>query len=183
MFKKFFQLINKRSAPVETPAVSATITTEVPEKVSGIPYFAPVKGLVKNISEALDSSYANQQLGDGIFILPTDHKIYAPCDCEIAFIFPANHALGLRTKDGIELLLSLEMDNSSTQEAGFTLAVDEDQDVKKGTLLGEFDPNYTEGNTHPARIHLIATNLEETQHLTTGENKNVTLEDIIFEIA
>lgn len=184
MFKKFFHRINKRPTSIETPEKgSAPIPAKVSKKVSGTPFFAPVTGLVKDISEASDSSFANKQLGDGVFILPDNHKIYAPCDCQVVYIFPANHALGLRTKDGLEFLLSLELDNSSPKEHGFTLAVEEDQYVKKGTLLGEFDPKYIEGNSPFARIHLIATNLEETQYLSTGEVKNVTLEDSIFEIA
>ncbi len=152
------------------------------EPTTGYPLYAPANGLMKHISDAPDPVFSNLLVGDGIYILPKENKIYAPADCNIAFIFPSRHALGLRTANDVELLLHIGFDPKKLRNFVFRWYVEEDQEVKKGTLLAEFDSKNANQRSISPPISLLVTNLSETQRIIYKENRNVTLEDIILEI-
>lgn len=155
---------------------------KAPEPVTGYPIYAPVTGLVKNISESPEPAFSSKKIGDGVFILPVDNKIYAPADCNIAFIFPSRHAIGLRTKNDVELLINLGFGTEHLKGTGFHLYVSEDQDVTRGDLIADFDLQKIKTRCASSAISVLVTNLNETQHLLPVKNGNVTLEDILFEI-
>lgn len=150
------------------------------ETTIGYPLYAPASGMMKHISD--DPVFSNLLVGDGIYILPEENKIYAPTDCNISFIFPSRHALGLRTANDMELLLHIGFDPKKLRNFVFRWYVEEDQEVKKGTLLAEFDSKNANQCFISPPISLLVTNLSETQHIIYKENRNVTLEDIILEI-
>ena len=48
---------------------------------------------------------------------PTEGKLYAPADGKITVAFPTGHAYGLRTEDGLDLLMHIGMDTVSNSTA------------------------------------------------------------------
>ena len=46
-------------------------------------------------------------MGDGYVVFQVKAIVYAPEDCEISFVFPSKHALGLRTEDGLDISFTL----------------------------------------------------------------------------
>ena len=61
---------------------------------------APVKGECIPISEVADPTFAEEILGKGMAIKPTEGKFYAPADGTISTLFPTGHAIGLTTSEG-----------------------------------------------------------------------------------
>ena len=51
--------------------------------------YSPLSGKVIPVSEVSDPVFAQKLLGDGVGIIPNENKVYAPCDAEIATLFPA----------------------------------------------------------------------------------------------
>lgn len=78
-------------------------------------------------------------MGNGIAIEPTDNKVYAPFDGEIEFIAESKHAIGLKSEDGVELLIHVGMDTVQMDGKGFDVKVKANEKVKAGELLLEFD--------------------------------------------
>lgn len=152
------------------------------EPATGYPIYAPVSGLIKNISESKEPEFSSKLIGDGIFILPTDNKIYAPADCTIAFLFPSKHAIGIRTENDVEILINLGFDTEHLKGTGFHMYVSEDQDVVRGNLIADFDLEKVKKRCASPAISVIVTNLSKTQRILFGKSGNVTLEDIILEI-
>ena len=60
--------------------------------------------------------------------------------------------------------------------------VTEGQDVKQGQLIAEFDLMKLKKRAISPALSVLITNLPNTQRLLSYTDKNVTLEDIIFEI-
>ena len=60
----------------------------------------------------------------------------APADGKITVAFPTGHAYGMRTEDGLDLLMHIGMD---TVELDFTPKVAKGDTVKRGDILAEFD--------------------------------------------
>ncbi len=100
---------------------------------------APVKGECIPISEVSDPTFAEEILGKGMAIKPTEGKFYAPCDGTISTLFPTGHAIGLTTSDGVELLIHVGLDTVQLKGQFFSTKVEVNQTVKKGDLLLEAD--------------------------------------------
>ena len=66
---------------------------------------SPVTGELKAIESVDDEVFSAKILGDGVAISPMEQRITAPVAAEVTAVFPTGHAIGLRTKDGVEILL------------------------------------------------------------------------------
>ena len=78
---------------------------ELPEEI-----YAFASGEFVGIEKVNDPTFAEKVLGDGVAILPTEGKIYAPADCTVEMVMDTKHAVGLRTKAGSGLLIHVGID-------------------------------------------------------------------------
>lgn len=152
------------------------------KEYDGYRFFSPVKGLAKSITDSTDPVYSQKLVGDGIMIFPTNNKVYAPVDGRIEFIFPYRHAFGMRTCTNLDLFLHIGIGSEKLKGSGFQMFVTEGQDVKQGQLIAEFDLVKLKKRAISPALSVLITNLPNTQKLLSFTDKNVTLEDIIFEI-
>ena len=100
---------------------------------------SPIKGKVIPIEEIPDPVFSQKMMGNGCGIIPDDGKIYSPVDGEVAMIAPTKHAVGLKTKDGLEILIHYGLETVDLKGEGFNFHVKEGDQVTKGTLLYEAD--------------------------------------------
>lgn len=105
----------------------------------GIEIGAPVKGECIPISEVPDPTFAEEILGKGIAIKPSEGRFYAPADGTISTVFPTGHAVGMTTSGGAELLIHVGLDTVQLKGQFFTAKATAGQTVKKGDLLLEAD--------------------------------------------
>lgn len=110
-------------------------TTELKEKS----VFSPLKGELIPLSETSDQAFASLALGKGIAIKPNDTQIVAPFDGTVTAVFPGNHAIGLTSNDGIELLIHIGIDTVNLNGSAFKLLVKADDTITIGQTLIEFD--------------------------------------------
>lgn len=141
-----------------------TKKAEKKEVVSKIENFAcPIKGKVAPISEINEPAFSQKMMGDGVFIVPEDNKVYAPCDCEVSFVFPSKHALGLKTESGLEALIHVGLDTVNLNGEGFEVFVTEGTKVKQGDLLMQFDLEFIREHATGIDTPFIITNLAAQQ--------------------
>jgi len=98
-------------------------------------FVSPVSGIVKKIEDVDDEMFAGKMLGDGFAIAPTSNTIKSPVAGEVAFVFETNHAIGLKTANGLELLIHVGVDTVKLKGEGFTSHVKQQQKVKQGDTL------------------------------------------------
>ena len=82
---------------------------------------------------------AQEMLGKGMAVIPSEGKIYAPADGEIGMVFDTLHAVSLTTYFGAEVLIHVGLDTVKMNGDGFTGHVKAGDHVKKGDLLLEVD--------------------------------------------
>lgn len=121
---------------------------------------APISGEIMKITEVPDHVFSEKMVGDGVAIQPKDGLVVAPCDGTVVQIFPTNHAIGIRTKDGIEILIHLGIDTVELKGEGFQRIIEEGQSVKKGDPLIRMDLETIEGNHKSTISPVIITNME-----------------------
>ena len=100
---------------------------------------APLSGQAIPLEQVPDDVFSQKVLGDGIAIIPTDGKIYAPVDGEIATIAETLHAYGFTSEDGLEILVHVGLDSVKLKGEGFTSHVQAGDKVKAGQLVAEVD--------------------------------------------
>ena len=66
---------------------------------------SPLAGEAKALESCPDEAFATGALGQGVYIEPSEGRVYAPCDGKIAMLFDTLHAIGIVTDDGLELLI------------------------------------------------------------------------------
>lgn len=108
-------------------------------RTGGIQICAPCAGKLSALQEVKDPTFSAGILGQGVAIVPSDGRFYAPADGTVATVFPTGHAAAIRTADGAEVLLHIGLDTVKLKGKHFTIHAEEGQQVKKGDLLLEAD--------------------------------------------
>lgn len=132
--------------------------------------YAPMTGEGKNISECEDPVFAQEIVGKGTMIIPSEGKLYAPVDGNISMVADTGHALGITSTSGLEILIHIGLDTVELQGGPFDVKVIQDQNVKKGDLLLEFDIEQIKSNGKSTQSPVIITNPDnyEISVLKTG---------------
>ena len=125
---------------------------------------SPVKGIVKNIGESSDPTFASKAMGDGIAVIVDDGEVMAPCDGKVTFVFPSKHAIGITMKDGSSVLIHCGIDTVNMNGEGFETFVSVDQEVKKGELLLRFDTDLVKKKGYSTET-MMAFELKEGRQL------------------
>lgn len=143
---------------------------------------APLTGEVTPLSEVPDQVFSEKMMGDGIAIKPSQGEVRAPFNGKIQMIFPTKHAIGLVSDSGLELLIHIGLDTVKLNGEGFTLHVEEGQEVKQGDLLINFDLDYIRYHAKSDITPIIVTQGNITNlDFKQGEHGNISFGDQLFE--
>ena len=141
---------------------------------------APITGRVIPLSEVQDEAFSSGLLGQGAAIIPSEGKVYAPVDGTLASFFPTGHALGIRTDDGVELLIHVGMDTVKLNGDGFTPKKGQGETVKKGELLLEFDIDKITAAGLSTVTPVIITGMSEKMTIKSTEQTEVEAGDSLL---
>ena len=118
----------------------------------------PISGKVLPLSKVEDAVFSSGAMGNGIAIDPSDNKVYAPFDGSVEFIADTKHAVGLKSDDGVELLIHVGMDTVKMNGKGFDVKTKVNQRVKEGDLLLEFDRDEIQKKGYSLITPVVVTN-------------------------
>ncbi|MCQ4213626.1 glucose PTS transporter subunit IIA [Streptomyces longispororuber] len=128
---------------------------------AGLELTAPVAGRVVSLDEAGDPVFASRALGEGLGIEPADGRIVAPVDGELVTVVDTGHAFGIRTADGVEVLVHVGIDTVQMKGEGFDVRVESGQKVVAGDLLAEVDLAAVRAAKHPTVTLMTVPNTAE----------------------
>ncbi|HML51172.1 MAG TPA: glucose PTS transporter subunit IIA [Propionicimonas sp.] len=96
---------------------------------------APVAGRIVALADVKDKVFASKALGEGVGILPADGRIVAPVAGTVLTAAETGHAFGIKTDDGVEVLVHVGIDTVRMAGAGFDVQVAANQRVEVGEPL------------------------------------------------
>ena len=96
---------------------------------------APATGVFEKLEKLSDPVFSKGMMGQGFAIDAKNETIVSPIDGFVSSIFPTKHALGIKTKSGIEILVHVGIDTVELNGEGFDIKVQEGQKVKAGDIL------------------------------------------------
>ena len=109
----------------EAPAAAATTTV----------VNAPVAGHVISLDETGDPVFASRALGEGVGIQPADSTVVAPVSGVLQTVAETGHAFGIKTDDGVEVLVHVGIDTVKMNGEGFDVKVKANEHVNAGDNL------------------------------------------------
>lgn len=125
---------------------------------------APLAGEGRPISEAPDPVFAEKMLGDGFCVFPAAvdrTTVVSPVDGEVVNLFPTGHAVGLRTPDGLEVLVHVGIDTVKLQGRGFRALVAQGDRVSAGQPMLEVDLGSIQSDVPSLATPVLLTNLDD----------------------
>ncbi|SHE38973.1 glucose PTS transporter subunit IIA [Alkalibacter saccharofermentans] len=126
---------------------------------------SPAKGKIIALKDVPDALFANKMIGDGFAVYPESKEICSPVDGEIVHIFDTNHAVGLRTDDGLEILVHIGIDTVKLKGEGFKRIAAIGQKVKAGDVLIECDLEFLKENAKSMITPVVVTNMDKVQKI------------------
>lgn len=149
------------------------IDEEEIETINDVIIKSSVKGTTIALKNTKDQTFASESLGKGIAIDPTDSKIVAPFNCEVIMLFPTNHAIGLRHKSGLEILIHIGVDTVELNGECFESLVEKGSIVKEGTPLINFDLKSLKEKGYDMTIFMVITNSQVCGTIESNDNQKV----------
>lgn len=122
---------------------------------------SPLKGELVKLENVQDETFASGIMGKGIAVKPEEGKVYAPCDGIVSATFKSGHAIGLTTKNHVEILIHVGIDTVSLEGKYFHSFVEKEQHIKQGDLLIEFDLEKIQEAGFDTTTILIITNSDD----------------------
>lgn len=163
-------------------------TTAAPVFASSTPGYeltSHMKGSALPLASVSDQTFASGALGPGVAVEPTEGKLYAPADGKVAVAFPTGHAIGMRTEQGVELLMHIGFDTVELDGKFFTPKVEKGAEVKRGDVLVEFDMDAIAAAGYPLTTPLVITNAKKSigsVELAVAPSSTVVLDDILVAV-
>ncbi|RSL31053.1 PTS glucose transporter subunit IICBA [Salibacterium salarium] len=164
----------------ETPEIDPKKEAEPAVKIdagSPISVGSVVNGEVISMDDVPDEVFAGKMMGDGFAMKPEDGEFVAPVDGTINNVFPTKHAIGIKTEDGLEILVHIGLDTVNMQGEGFEVHVGEGDTVKQGQPLVTADLTLIEEKAKSTITPVVFTNLSENQSMSLKKKEAVTKEE------
>ncbi len=166
----------------EAPALSKTAQTKEPaalfktsgsgKEISGSNsateeeiFYGYAKGQCIPMEEVNDETFAGKILGDGIAVIPSEGKVYAPADGTILSVFDTKHAVCFQSRAGTEILIHIGINTVNLNGKYFTAHIKDGDIVKQGQLMVEFNKEQIEKAGYDTVIPMIFTDLPEEKRL------------------
>lgn len=144
---------------------------------------SPLIGKLVPMKDVPDPTFAEEMLGPGVAIIPSEGKLFAPADGTVTLVFDTLHAVAIKTSNGAELLFHLGLDTVKENGAGFEAHVSVGDEVKTGDVLLSFDKEGLEAKGYNLITPMILTNKADFSSIDVAVdkmNQDVTNEDVVL---
>lgn len=134
---------------------------------------SPCAGRVVALADVADPVFASGAMGPGLGIEPSDGRIVSPVSGEIIVAMDTGHAFGIRTEDGVEILVHVGIDTVSMKGEGFIGPRPQGTMVQAGQHLVTADLAAIADAGHPATVILLVTNPAKFAAITPADPGDV----------
>ena len=131
------------------------------------------EGTAIPLCEVSDRAFASGALGKGVGILPNqaEESIISPVEGTVTVAFPTKHAYGIKTKNGVELLIHIGVDTVNLKGKYFESFVEKGQEVKKGDILAKYQADKVKEAGFDPVIIVVVTNSNDYLDVISTSNE------------
>ena len=183
--KEDFEAEAEMETVTEAEKKEETITKKA-ERTAGqgetVEICSPLTGEIVPLDEVEDEVFASGVAGLGLAIRPSEGIVHAPCDGEISLVFPSKHAIGMTTKDGVELLIHVGINTVMLEGEGFETLVEEGTQVKAGQPLLRFESSFIQEKGYLLTSPVLVTNADDFQKVDCPVSGQVKAGEFIYRV-
>ena len=121
-------------------------------------------------------------MGKGVAVIPDSNTVVSPVDGEITCMFQTKHAIGITTKNGVEILIHIGIDTVRLEGKYFENYIEQGQKVKAGDKLVEFDRENIEKEGLDTIVMLIITNSPNYSDVRLIASNNINVNEPLLEV-
>lgn len=148
------------SEPSAAPAAGTTAVATADTAPVVVDVLAPIAGEVVAQEAIEDAAFASGALGKAVGVIPAPGtqtaEVVAPVTGKVISVAKTGHAYGMKTADGVEILVHIGIDTVALEGAGFTPLVERKQEIEAGTPLADVDfASIVASNTNPTVITTV----------------------------
>ena len=144
---------------------------------------APVAGHVVPLDEVDDKVFASRALGEGVGIEPTSGRVTSPVAGVLVTVPASGHAFGIKTDDGVEVLVHIGIDTVRLEGKCFDVAVRKGQRVAIGDLLATADLEGIRDAGYDPTTVVVVINSKKLASVTPQTGSDVSPGDPIIGVA
>lgn len=126
--------------------------------------------------------FASRALGEGVAIQPTDSTVVAPVSGVLSTVAETGHAFGIKTDDGVEVLVHVGIDTVKMNGEGFAVAVKTNQRVSAGDTLVTVDFDKVKEAGYSTTTLMTVTNTMALASVTPRTDIDVKAGDAVLDI-
>ena len=143
---------------------------------------APAKGKAVPLSEVNDPTFAEEMLGKGAAVIPSEGKIYAPADGEIGMVFDTLHAVSMVTDFGAEVLIHVGLDTVNLKGKFYEALVKDGDAVEVGTPILKVDLDGIKKAGYDIITPVLVTNTMEYGDVIAVSDGEIMPEETIIKV-
>ena len=143
---------------------------------------APVAGTATPLEKVADPVFSSGALGNGVGIVPSDGHVRAPVAGTVVTAMDSGHAYGIRTDDGVEVLVHVGLDTVNLKGEGFSPRVGAGQRVDRGDPLVDVDLAAVRQAGYDPTTVLVVTNTASLGAVVPVVDGEVTTATTVVEI-
>jgi len=139
--------------------------------------YSPVIGELQELSQVGDPLFAQGAMGQGFGVVPLDEKVYSPVTGVVESVFKTKHALGIKTKSGLEVMVHMGIDTVDLKGAPFDILIKEGDTVKSHETIAIMDLDMVKDAGKDPVILTIVTNTDdmiEKSELASKDSTKIT---------
>lgn len=122
--------------------------------------YTPIDGTLKGLEAVSDPVFSEKMMGDGFAITPSDGTLYAPINGTVSSVFPTKHAIGLTSKNGVDILIHIGIDTVELDGAPFEIFVKEGDNVTPTTKIATIDLPFLAAKEKENDVMVVFTNMD-----------------------
>lgn len=135
--------------------------------------YAPVDGKVVQMKDIPDATFSSGVLGEGLAVEPSAEEIRAPFSGTVETVSDTLHAVGITSKDGMQVLIHVGIDTVEMNGKGFQAFVKPGDFIEAGQLLLKFDRKEIKAAGHPDMVIILLLNGTEFSDVTMDADDEV----------
>lgn len=125
------------------------------EQATNTELYAPVSGLIKDITTVDDPAFAQKQLGDGFAVEPQEDSILSPVSGTVISVAATQHAIGIRTDKGEEILVHVGINTVALGKEAFSVHVEKNQKIHAGESIITADLEKIKEAGYPSDVIVV----------------------------
>ncbi|AMB96378.1 PTS glucose transporter subunit IIA [Aerococcus urinae] len=143
---------------------------------------AIANGQLVALESVSDPVFSQKMMGDGFAIEPEDGAIYAPVNGTVTTVFPTQHAIGIESDEGLEILLHLGFNTVDLDGKPFTSQVAAGDQIQAGQVLTQMDLDAVRQAGADTTCVVVLTQADQVESLEVADPKAVKAGDKVAQV-